>query len=158
MKLSITPIMKLHTPFGIEWNLGLMSRSSYKHHISIPETGEWNQPLSETREHAPVQEIRLADEHEGVAVRFLSMAPPASGVSRLKAFPIRREVSKRYFNPLLCCSSGSCILVRSNPGSGELRRALLKPEVAFESSHRLPVRLLLDVYRRMFVCAGTPAG
>lgn len=61
---------ELHTPFGVEWNLALMSRSSYKHHISIPETGEWNQPLAETREHAPVQEIRLADEHEGVAVRF----------------------------------------------------------------------------------------
>jgi alpha-amylase len=60
----------LHSPFGIEWNLALMSRNSHKHHISLPETGEWNQPLGETRAYDAVQEVRLADEQEGVAARF----------------------------------------------------------------------------------------
>jgi alpha-amylase len=61
---------ELHSPFGIEWNLALMSGESPTHHISIPEVGEWNRPLNETRAYDSVQEIRLLDERESVAVRF----------------------------------------------------------------------------------------
>ena len=61
---------KLDSPFGVEWNLALKAGNSPQHHISIPETGDWNRPLGEIGDHRNVQEIRLADEHEGVAVRF----------------------------------------------------------------------------------------
>lgn len=61
---------ELHSPFGVEWNLSLLSGESGAHHISVPETGQWNRPLNQTAVHHDLQEVLLQDEEEGVAVRF----------------------------------------------------------------------------------------
>ncbi len=73
----------LDSPFGVEWNLGLKAANSFRHHISIPDSGDWNQPLGEIKVHQNVKEVRLADDYEGVAVH-LSL----DGAAKLWRVPI----------------------------------------------------------------------
>ncbi len=60
----------LHTPFGIEWNLTLMAADSDKHTLALPELELLRRPLREVADNAGIRQVHLADELEGVGVRF----------------------------------------------------------------------------------------
>jgi len=66
---------ELHSPFGVEWNLAMQAPDSSQHTFSLPGNGVSNRPLGEMEEHANVQDILLADKHEGVSAHFQFNGP-----------------------------------------------------------------------------------